>query len=182
MKNKDNIDKLFERLEGGFDLETTPSGHQHRFMEKLEALNKEKSQRTSWWKPLSIAASIAILLTVGFFSYNPDPQSSELASVSPEMEKTQSFFVTTIHQEIEKLKSLEDESTQKLVTDALERLEFLENDYEKLTADLVESGNDKRVIAAMIANFQSRIEILEHVITTIEEINTLKANRNETTI
>lgn len=182
MNEKDNINKLFERLEGSFDLEATPSGHQHRFMEKLEAYNKEKPQPSNWWKPLSIAASIAILLTVGIFSYNPNPQSSDLASVSPEMEKTQSFFAATIHQEIEKLKSLEDEGTQKLVADALERLEFLEINYEKLKVDLVESGNDKRVIAAMIANFQNRIEILEHVITTIEEINTLKANRNETTI
>lgn len=182
MKEKDNIDKLFERLEGSFDLESTPEGHTNRFMERLEAFNKEKPQRLNWWKPLSIAASIAILLTVGFLSLNQEPQSSDLARVSPEMEKTQSFFATTIHQEIEKLKSLENEETQKLVTDALFRLEALETDYEKLKVDLVESGNDKRVIAAMIANFQSRIDILEQVISTIEEINTLKANRNETTI
>ncbi len=182
MKQKDHIETLFERLEGSFDIETPPTGHQGRFMEKLEAFNQQKSQKRNWWKPLSIAASIAILFTIGFLGYNPEPNSVDLAKVSPEMEKTQSFFVTTIHQEIEKLKSLEDGDTQKLVTDALDRLEILEQDYEQLKVDLVTSGNDKRVIAAMIANFQSRIDILEQVITTIEEIKTLKANRNETTI
>lgn len=182
MKQKDSIERLFERHQGNFDLENPPSGHQGRFMEKLETFNSNKSQKRNWWKPLSIAASIAVLITVGFLGYNPEPTSADLAKVSPEMEKTQSFFVTTIHQEIEKLKSLEDSDTQKLVDDALTRLETLEKDYEKLKIDLVNSGNDKRVIAAMIANFQSRIDILEQVITTIEEIKTLKANRNETII
>jgi uncharacterized protein YqiB (DUF1249 family) len=98
------------------------------------------------------------------------------------MEKTQSFFITTINQEIETLKSFQDEDTKHLVQDALKRLEVLEKNYEKLKIDLVQSGNDKRVVAAMIANFQSRIDILEHVFTTMEEVKTLKANNNETTI
>jgi len=122
-----------------------------------------------------------LVFGIGFMaSYNQNQPDSNLASVSPEMEKTQSFFVTTIHQEVEKLKSLEDEDTKNLVIDALNRLDLLEKDYEKLEEDLMNSGNDKRVINAMINNFQSRIDILERVITTIEEIKTLKANRNET--
>jgi len=34
----------------------------------------------------------------------------------------------------------------------------------------------------MITNFQNRIDLLQEVIKTIEEIKTLKANKNETTI
>ena len=51
-----------------------------------------------------------------------------------------------------------------------------------LKKDLVESGNDKRVIYAMITNFQNRIDLLQNVINTIEEIKTLKETENETTI
>lgn len=183
MKQKDNIDELFSRLEGSFDLEETPEGHQKRFMDRLQALERRSEPKSyKWWKPLSVAASIAILLTLGFFNMNNMEGVSDLASISPEMERTQSFFITTINQEIEKLKSFEDADSQKLVDDALKSLEVLEQNFERLKLDLAQSGNDKRVVAAMIANFQSRIEILEQVLITIDEIKTLKANRNETTI
>ena len=181
MKENDAIEKLFERLQDAVNTEEVPAGHQQRFLEKLKAQQAPKKSK-SWWKPLSIAATIALLIGFGFNNLFQQDDTADLASISPEMEKTQSFFVTTINQEIETLKSFQDEDTKHLVQDALERLEVLEKSYEQLKLDLVESGNDKRVIAAMIANFQSRIDILEHVFTTMEEVKTLKANKNETTI
>lgn len=181
MKTQDPIEKLFERLQDSFETEETPTGHQQRFLEKLRAQQPDKKS-TSWWKHLSIAASVLLLLGVGFYSLAPNNDAEGLASVSSEMEKTQSFFVTTINQEIETLKSFKDEDTQHLVEDALKRLDMLEQDYEKLKVDLIESGNDKRVVAAMIANFQNRIDILEQVFNTMEEVKTLKATKNETSI
>ena len=98
------------------------------------------------------------------------------------MKETQSFFTTTINRELETLKSFDDEDSAALIDDTLKRLESLENEYEQLKTDLVESGDDKRVIAAMITNFQNRIELLQQVIQNIEEIKTLKANKNEAII
>lgn len=181
MKQNNTIEELFERLQDSFDTEEAPVGHQQRFIKKLKAQHPPKTHM-SWWKPLSVAASILLLIGIGFFSLVQKENTADLASISPEMEKTQSFFVTTINQEIETLKSFQDEDTKHLVQDALKRLEVLEKDYEKLKVDLVQSGNDKRVVAAMIANFQSRIDILEQVFSTMEEVKTLKANKDETTI
>lgn len=183
MKQIDNIDKLFTRLGGEFDVEETPVGHEKRFMERLQAKdNVAKPTSFHRWKSLSIAASVALLLSLGFYQFKNDNVVSGLAAVSPEMERTESFFITTINQEIEKLKSFEDVESRKLVEDALRSLDVLEQNFEKLKLDLVHSGQDKRVVAAMIANFQSRIEILEQVLITIDEIKKLKTNRNETTI
>ena len=44
----------------------------------------------------------------------------------------------------------------------------LETQYENLKNDLLESGQDKRVIYAMIDNFQNRIDLLEQVLEHIE--------------
>ena len=43
--------------------------------------------------------------------------------------------------------------------------------------DLLESGNDKRVIHAMIQNFQQRIDLLSEVLEQIENIKSLN-NQN----
>jgi len=187
---KDDIDTLFEQNRTDFDVHDTPQGHQKRFLAKLNAktqadknVSKEKNiEKVSWWKPLSIAATITVLLAIGFLFQNNKTQTSDLASVSPEMQKTQSFFNTAINKELKTLKNLKGTETKALVDDALQQMDVLEKEYKTLKTDLAESGNDKRVIYAMITNFQNRIDLLENVIKTIEEIKTLKANRNETTI
>lgn len=180
MNNKE-IEKLFERFEGEFDIHETPDGHQRRFLSKLNAPRKS-SQTFNWWKPMAIAASFIILFGLGFNFFKGANRSAELASVSPEMEEAQTFFVTTINNEIEKLNGLNRPETKAIIEDALSQLEALENNYELLKEDLAESGDDKRVIYAMIRNFQSRISILEQVISTIEEVQNLKNINNEITI
>lgn len=179
---KTNLDKLFQDLEGSFDLNETPAGHRNRFLEKLNAAKKTEVKRLNWWKPLSIAASLAILVSLGTFYVNANQSANDLASVSPEMKQTQSFFTTTINQELEQLMSFNDPEAKDLVDDALVQIEILERKYEGLKEDLISSGNDKRVIYAMISNFQNRIDLLQQVIEKIEEIKNLKAYRNETTI
>lgn len=179
---KDTMNTLFESLEGGFDVHESPSGHQSRFLEKLQVIEKPKSKARNWVYPLTIAASIAALVVFGFFFQSETVTKADLASVSPEMEQTESFFVSTINDELLTLKSFETPETAALVKDVLTQISILETEYEDLKTDLVSSGNDKRVIYAMINNFQNRIDLLQQVITTIEEIKTLKANRDETTI
>ncbi|PVW15671.1 hypothetical protein [Marixanthomonas spongiae] len=186
---KDELDTLFEQNRTRFDVHDTPQGHQKRFLTKLQAQAeghkealKEKRRSTKWWKPLSIAATVAVLLAIGFLFQSTEAKAQDLASVSPEMQRTQSFFTATINKELKTLKSLESPEAKTLVEDALAQIDILEREYEGLKKDLVESGNDKRVIYAMITNFQNRIDLLQNVINTIEEIKTLKANKNETTI
>jgi len=179
---KDAIEELFENLDGSFDVYETPSGHKKRFLEKLNAAEKPSVIRLNWWKPLSIAASIAVLIAVGSTLLKTNPSESDLASVSPEMMQTQSFFTTTINKELQTLKSLTSPEAKILVDDALKQIDVLEKQYAGLKKDLVLSGNDKRVIYAMISNFQNRINLLQQVIEKIEEIKNLKANRDETTI
>ena len=97
---KDVIEALFENLEGSFDVYETPSGHGKRFLDKLNALEKPSVIKRNWWKPISIAASIAVLIALGSTLQKAVPLELDLASVSPEMMQTQSFFTTTINEEI----------------------------------------------------------------------------------
>jgi hypothetical protein len=98
------------------------------------------------------------------------------------MAETQSYFLATISTELSRLDSFRSPETDLLIEDAIKQLDRLELEYQKLKEDLIKSGNDKRVISAMIQNFQSRIELLEHVLAMAEEMQNLKFNENEITI
>ncbi len=180
---KDQIDNLFKNLEDSFNLKDTPMGHQNRFLDKLNSHNKiENNTVLSVKKLLSIAAILAVIITISGMFLNTNVTAADLASVSPEMEQTQSFFTNTINKELRTLKGFNDPETEALVQDALRQLDILENTYEILKQDLVESGNDKRVIYAMISNFQSKIDLLEQVIDKIEEVKNLNTKKNENII
>jgi len=180
---EDTLNTLFKDMEGRFDVQETPSGHGTRFMERLHNTSEEQTTPTktlqrTWWKPLSIAASIALLIALAFNFQQDEVMQADLASVSEEMETTQSFFTTTINQELATLKSYSTPETKALVNDALKQIDQLEKKYQQLKTDLVTSGNDKRVVYAMISNFQTRIDLLSQVIETLEELKTSKTYEN----
>jgi hypothetical protein len=179
---KDTIENLFDRLQGEFDVFETPNGHQKRFMDRLQKQEQRTTSVVTWKKVISIAAVFAVIVTLGSFFFNSDVKAANLASVSPEMEQTQSFFTTAINNEIQTLKSFDSPETEALINDALKQIDILESKYQILMVDLVDSGYDQRVIYAMINNFQKRIDLLENVINTVKEIKNLNNQNNENTI
>ncbi|MDW5288628.1 hypothetical protein [Formosa sp. PL04] len=187
MKPETSLEDLFKTLQNDFDIETPNLHHENRFLAKLKKQNvevKPVKKVYPFLKPLlAVAASIVLLITLTF-TFQKQESTNDLASVSPEMAKTQSFFTATIAQELKELEKENAPEVQPLIQDALKQLNVLEANYENLKLDLTKSGNDKRVIYAMIANFQSRIEILESVMETIDNVKQLKnsSHENQTTI
>ncbi|WP_420574271.1 hypothetical protein [Kordia sp.] len=186
MKEKDNIVNLFDRLKDDFDVETPDMGHENRFLRKLQQQQNQETKDSSkpivlftWWK--QIAAACVLLLSLGIFigsnfgSATEDPE----ITLSPEIEKSQLYFASLIEKELVKVKAAENEDTKEIIDDALLQLKRLEKDYTNLKNQLTEGGDDKRILHAMVTNFQLRIDLLESVLTQIEEIKLFK---NENTI
>lgn len=184
-----NLEHLFENLKNDFDIEAPRLQHEQRFLQKLNAQNNEihaseSNTKRSIWKPfIGIAASIVILFAVFIGTQQFDTE-RDLASVSPEMAKTQDFFTSTITAELVKIQNETDPEAQSLIQDAMKQMKVLEANYESLKQDLTISENDNRVIYAMISNFQNRIELLENVLQQIENVKQLKNTNyeNSTTI
>ncbi len=170
---KDSLNVLFSKLSKVSSLEEPKQGHAQRFAKKLQKKHALSKRKKSVYR-ISFVASIAAVLILGvsiFTNHFPVSSQNDLASVSPEMKQAQAFFTSTIANELKLLKQAQNATTKTLVNDALQQLNRLEKEYQILIEDLSKSGNNKRVIHAMIANFQKRIELLEH---TLQQINTLK--------
>jgi hypothetical protein len=176
---KDNIKQLFDRLDGQLSVEEPSVDHKARFLEKLQSTQQVKEtpvRKMNWWKPLAVAASVALICMITL-SRNMPQEVRELADVSPEMEQTQRFFTQTIEKELFEINQQATPETQAVVDDAIKRLGTLEADYDNLKNDLSESGQDKRVIYAMINNFQNRIDLLQQVLEHIDAIKNLNELR-----
>jgi len=180
---KDDIDNLFKNLEGSFDLEAPAHGHEQRFLDRLNAQKNTKTlPNKAWWKPLSIAASIAIICAITFGVFNSKPSlEQQVAEISPEVSRTEFYFASLIEEQINELKNESTPETKKIVDDTMIQLKKLETNYTKLEQDLINGGNSKLILSAMITNFQTRIDLLQDVLNTIESIKNLKNYDNAET-
>ena len=175
-----NLEKIFKELENQFDIEEPNIGHFDRFRAKL---NKEKKPNMliKLWPFIAIAASIILLFGV-WLGKSFSNQGMELARVSSEMGETQNFFMTTIKKELASIEKERNPETEQLITDGFQQMDILEKQYGKLTLELKESTADKRIIYAMISNFQQRIEVLQNLLIQIEDVKQLKTNNNENNV
>jgi len=181
--DKENLETIFQGLQGSFDTEEPKEGHELRFIEKLNGDQKVvdlNRKRISWWKPLSIAASIAIILFVGIgFFNNSQSVEQQVAEISPEVANTQFYFASLIEEQVKVLESENTPETQKIIADTMEQLAKLETNHKNLENDLLNGGNSKLILSAMITNFQTRIDLLEEVMNKIESIKTLNKFNDE---
>ncbi len=185
MKTNKNFEELFEGLD--FDIEEPHTGHRERFFRKLEQQSdsSKKSKVRKLWTPfIGIAAGflLALFLAGQFFGDKLQAENADLASISPEMKQTQEFYTGVISKELNSLSEEKSPETEAIINDALKQMEKLEKEYEGLKKDLHESGNDNRVIYAMIQNFQQRIDLLNNVLNKIENIKQLKTTTHENNI
>ena len=106
MENK-NLENLFEKLKGKFDSEVPEIGHENRFLGKLNAsqgIVSMDKKRKPWLKPLSIAASILVLCSVGIALYQSNPSlEKQIAQISPEVSRTEFYFASLIEEQVNEL-------------------------------------------------------------------------------
>lgn len=178
---KDNLENKIKDLQDQFDTEEPAIGHFDRFEARLA---KEANQTTQikWnpatWRWLAVAASI--LLLIGFWFGNTSTENGmQLAEVSPKMEETQSFFVSTIRKEIDNINLQRNDTNKQIIDDAFTQLDLLEKKYSELTLALEDSNEDQRIIYAMINNFQQRIVVLQTLLEQLEEIKNIQKELSE---
>ena len=168
-------DKLHDFFsENEFDFHEPHSGHMQRVEKRLQGIQPKK--RTSWrW--MSVAASIVLVL--GFYlGYNAKPDGS-LGSVSNKMAEVETYFVNTINFEIKELEKSRTLDTEEVIEKALERIEKLEDDYKAFMEELVNNGEQKKIIHEMIQNYQKRLDILQNTLDQIDLIKNQKTIDDE---
>ena len=160
---EDKLHQFFE--ENDFDLLEPHSGHLDRFQRKLQQQKKNRKPPIFW---MSIAASIVLVL--GFYLGNYQQQKNyDLADVSPKMAETQSFFVTTINQELKEVERYRNIETERVIEDSLDEIENLEDSYKSLINELAKKENKRQVIQKMINNYQKRLKVLDKLLVQLDQ-------------
>lgn len=178
---KDKIENLFERLRPKMDIELPKLGHEVRFLDKLS--KKEKTRKKIVWRPIAVAASLLFIVGILYiFQSKKETKSSEWKNASAKTKETHDYFTSVIEKELTTLKEKETKETAPIIDDALDQMNILEADYNKILLELQKNGDTKQLLHAMILNFQTRISFLEDILQKIEIIKNQKSIQHEKSI
>ena len=164
-----------------------PKGHRNRFEARLTELHSSKKTRSFFF--LKIAASIVLMISLGYFVVStttadapgtetlPEMKITSLGSVSPEMEKVENYYLTAINYELASLEKTPE--NQRILDDYLEKIGKLDDDYKRLSTDLTNNGVNEKTINALITNLQLQLQLLLQLKDEINELKTANTITNE---
>ncbi len=170
----DNLEKFIENNRESFDNEEPSIEHLENFKSKLNTKNKVIIKRSFIFKAAAILIITAITSLIAIKSYeinykNDTNKQMTLSDVSVEYKEIESFYKNDVHIKIEELKSLTCKVEESQKTMIFDEISVLNGVYNNLQKELLSNPNDKRIIDAMINNYQIRVELLDKVITHLKK-------------
>lgn len=177
--------------------ERLTEGHQDRFLARLEEELPKKARKINYgW--LRIAASVVVILSVSMLAFNEfgnngsnntqivnadnpevknatvvlSKQTSSLAKMFPEYEKTENYLLTGIKFQLSQINV--DDSNRELVESFMKRLEKLNKEYLDLNKELVEVGPNIPSAEAMIENLTLRLSLLTRLSNKLKELEKIE--------
>ena len=170
-----DLEKYFEKNRLEFDSDEPVPGHLERFNQRL---SKQKSFRTfNIRHALQVAASIAIIVASGFFIIDKSRSGDKVAAneVPSEVVEAEDFYIRQVSERYREIESFYFESDQDKAV-LLDELKDLDIYQQKLVSDLEANPSDERVINAMIRHYQLKLEIMDQI---ISQLNQIKNQNNE---
>ena len=182
-----DIRDLFE-ADNKQSTERMPSGHEVRFLNKLEtALPEKKKQEFNW---LSIAASVVVFLGLcfgGFQFFNAENtqgitvtdvapiETKTLGDISPNLKKVEDYYLANINIELSKVKLTPE--NKELFDGYVKRLDELKAEYKRLNIELTNEGPDELTVDALISNLKLRLNLMYRLKEQLKDLNTVNANQ-----
>lgn len=145
---KDLIDQHADQFEHSFDPEKGWNEFQKR--------RPKSNVRTVWM----IAASVALLLSVGLAFMNLSEESNEQLS---ELEEIELFYEGQIDQMTQLVKNLSGDE------EILYDLKEMDQAFEEVKADLNDDAASQEVIEAMMNHYRLKLKILERMLEEIKD-------------
>lgn len=176
------IEDIIKKNQEAFNDAEPSTDHFDKFQKKL---NKMPKERESWFERynmvLKIAAAIIVFVAVttflytDSFSYLKDSFTNKIVAAElPEeiVEVMQYYNVITDKKvnQIDELAVSEDEAT-KVKEMAMKELQNLAENRVELEKEYAMNPNSERIMSALLLNQQKRAEILDKILSTLNQIN-----------
>ncbi len=176
------LEEKIKKNKDYFDFHEPSGKHKEKFREKLTG--KEAGQgkmHVSFSLALKIAASLVVIAVVAVLLMDIDPGNKVLADdvminneeIPKELKEVKTYYQSLTSKKLEQIENIScsESGCEKLKDIAQEEIIALNRNNQKLEKDLAESNNDRRVMNAIVSNYELMSKLLDKVIVNMNKIN-----------
>jgi hypothetical protein len=191
-----DIRQLFEEEQQESPLKMSDH-HEARFLKKLNEALPIESAIKKRLPVLQIAASIVILIGLGFGatiffgtseglsseivntqSPSKEGQLKSLGDISPDFKKVEDYYLASINIELSKVKQTPE--NKELFDGYVVRLAELNQEYKRLSVELTEHGPNELTVSALIDNLKLRLHLLYRLKEQLNDLTTSEDKKSRT--
>jgi len=169
-----NIEKQIKEQRLLLDSDRPREGHEDRFMQKLERLpERNPFRRIRFRHAIQVAASVAIILTSAIVLVRTDKSGSKVAQqeIPAAVMEADFYYASQVDARYNEIKEFDfDDAEEKTVL--LDELKDLESYHQQLMKDLEANPDDDRVVSALIRHYQLKLEVMDQIITQLNQVKT----------
>jgi len=186
MENKkDPWKSIIEENKDAFN-QKKPGDLWNSIEKELDQSSEIQPKTIELWKVYRIAAILIVVVGLGFFVLFQNNESQPMAELPvieepqqqypQELLEVENFYASEIEDKLDQVKKLTDDNI------AVQEIQLLREEFDKLKLEIGDNVNDEKVIEAMIMNYRLRLDLLKEILSDLqpdERSSTKKMNYEE---
>lgn len=176
----DELKKIITENRVLFDMSEPTLGHFDKFQALLA--QQEKGKKSFAWSTLLKVASVSILiilssLYIGEHVFNMGK--SIAFNENKEYKEAKDYYVVQVNNQINHIENMQDLMSTEQKERLISEMTNMDNLAKKLQKDMNAMPNDPRIIEAMLRHYQMKMDILNRIITDLENVQQLNSENYE---
>ena len=177
-----NIEDIIRENKDFFDAEPS-DGHLERFSTMLELRFRKEAPKRSIVPYLLRAAVVTLLVTLSSLwiwdnFLSPGSKRMTLGDVSPEYREVENYYVHQVNMMEGELTNIELSSPEQKEM-LVKEMKSMDSVYVSLQKELKANPNDQRIINAMIEHYQTKVDVMNYIISQLKSIRIENENMKE---
>jgi hypothetical protein len=176
-----HIEKQIREQRLLFDSDRPREGHEERFKQKLERMpGKAPVRRIPFRHAIQVAASLAILLTSAIVLVRLDKSGDKVArqEIPEAVVEADLYFTSQVDERYNEISGFDFDSPEDKAV-LLNELKDLESYHQQLMKELEANPDDERVVSAMIRHYQLKLEVMDQIITQLNQVKSEISENHE---
>ncbi len=179
MNKMTNLEEQIRAQRDLLDVERPREGHEARFLQKLE---DRPVRRFNIRHGLQMAASIAVILASAFVlvQVNKKGAGKNKPMVSEAVSEANLYYAAQVDLRYEQIQAFDFENGEEKDI-LLKELQELDRYQRQVLEDLEAHPDDARVIHALVRHYQIKLEVMDQIISHLNQLQSLNTESDEKT-
>jgi hypothetical protein len=178
------IDELFRENKDLFEDAEPSKGHMERFNAKLALRLQKQAPKRSIVPYLLRAAVVTLLVTLSSLwtwdhFIRPSSSRMTLGQVSPQYKEVENYYIHQVNLMEGEIVNVDLKNNPEQKKELLKEMKSMDSVYVSLQKELKANPNDERIINAMIEHYQTKLEVMNYIVSQLQTIKNENQNRTE---